>query len=87
MTTGFRHSCRKVTLCENLRRINDLVQGQHPKDKEIRKLLSECEDMAKRMSIKLKKYNKHYDAAWWKDNPEYEKDLDRRLRTKYITDE
>lgn len=80
-----KHACFVRTLCEVLREINDLHQEQKPKDRKTRKLLCEAEDMAKRMAFKLKEYNKHYDAGWWKDNPDYEKDLDRRLSKKYCS--
>ena len=86
MKKGLRHACAARTLCEVAREICDLHQGQTDHDKATRKKLSEIEDMAKRMSRKLKEYNKHYDKDWWAANPDYEKDLERRLSTKYCTE-
>ena len=81
-----RHACAALTICEILRQINDIHQGSDKKDKNTRKLLCTAEDMAKRMSRKLKEYNKHYDKDWWAANPDYEKDLERRLSTKYCSE-
>jgi len=87
MADSMKHACASRTICEVFREIADLHQDRHAKhDKVVRKKLSECESMAKRMSRKLKEYNKHYDADWWEKNPDYEKDLDRRLNTNYIAE-
>jgi hypothetical protein len=48
-------------------------------DEEVRSKLREIHDMAKRMSKKLKEYNKQIFKDWWDDNPDYEKKLDERL--------
>jgi len=80
---GLDSACRKRTLCEVLREINDLHQDQTEHSVAVRKLLCEAEGMSKRMSYKLKEYNKKWDKEWWEDNPDYERDLDRRLSERY----
>jgi len=75
------------TICEVLREINDLHQDDSQQSKTTRKLLCDAEDMAKRMVKKLKEYNMKWDATWWEKNPDYEKDLDKRLNEKYIAEE
>ena len=82
---SIRGASKQRTICEVLREINDLHQGNSRHDKEVRKKLSEAEDMGKRMSTKLKEYNKNVYKDWWEKNPDYERDLDRRLKKKYIT--
>jgi hypothetical protein len=71
------------TVCEVLREINDDHQEQTPHDKKIRAKLCEAEDMSKRMSEALYKYNKNVFSGWWKRNPDYEKKLIERHKTKY----
>jgi len=82
---SIRGASKQRTICEVLREINDLHQGGSAVDKEVRRLLAEAEDMGKRMSKKLKEYNKEVYRGWWDKNPDYEKDLDRRMNEKYIT--
>lgn len=79
---GMRFANNKRTVCEVLRDINDLCQDEN--QTEIRKLLYEAEYMCKRMALKLKEYNKDWDAEWWAANPEYEKKLDERMKKSYI---
>lgn len=81
---GLRGASDELTVCEVLRRINDLCQGDSDKDCQIRKHLSMAEDMCKRMSFKLLSYNKKMFKGWWKKNKTYENDLKRRLNEKYI---
>lgn len=85
MSGSMKHACTARTVCEVLREINDLHQGPSKADKITRTLLCEAERMCKRMSLKLKEYNKKYDAGWWEANPDYEKDLDKRLNKNYCT--
>ena len=82
---SIRGASKQRTICEVLREINDMHQGNSPHDIAVRKKLSEAEDMGKRMSTKLKEYNKDVYRGWWEKNPDYERDLDRRLKKKYIT--
>lgn len=72
------------TLCEVLREINDELQGSelHP---VILPKLKEAEQMGKRMSKALYRYNRHYDAGWWEQNAEYEKLIRLRHSKNYIT--
>jgi len=76
-------SSTKITICEVLRRINDRNQGNSGKEVEIRKLIFQAVEMAKRMQYKLLEYKKDYDKDWWKKNPDYEKDLKRRSENGY----
>jgi len=71
------------TLCEVLREINDTLQGNEV-HKKIHPLLIEAEDMAKRMSRKLREYNREWDYGWWKENKDFEDDLIRRENEIYI---
>jgi len=81
---SLREVAKVRTICEVLREINDLHQFNTSMDIQTRKLLNEAEDMAKRMSKKLIEYNKNVYAGWWKKNPDYEKDLQKRLNKKYV---
>jgi len=71
------------TVCEVLRDINDLHQEQTEHDKKVRVMLMDAEDMCKRMSEQLYKYNKKIFAGWWKRNPDFEKKLKNRLSERY----
>lgn len=82
---SLRMAARKRTICEVLREICDLHQSQTDHDKTIRKKLFEAEKMAKKMSKKLLSYNKFVYKGWWKQNPDYEQDVQRRLNKRYIT--
>lgn len=82
-----RNASHLRTLCEVLREINDLHQGDTEHDREVRRKLTEAEGMAKKMAFRLLDYNKDAFREWWDDNPEYEKRLRKRLSKKYCTGE
>lgn len=71
------------TLCEVLREINDLLQGNKI-HKQILPKLIECEDMAKRMSRKLRKYSREWDKDWWEKNKDFDEDIIRRENIRYV---
>jgi hypothetical protein len=71
------------TICEVLREINDMHQTNSEHDIRVRNKLVEAENMAKRMDKKLLSYNKKYSQKWWAANPDYEKDLKKRMNKKY----
>jgi hypothetical protein len=79
---SLRGAAKKRTVCEVLREINDIISFKQniPQDViiAIRVRLIEAERMTKKMSIKLRVYNQRYDANWWKQNKDYEKDIKRR---------
>jgi hypothetical protein len=75
------------TICEVLREINDMHQGCSGHDKSTRKKLREAQLMAKKMSNKLLDYNKEIFSDWWEDNPDYEKDLRKRINSGYLQGE
>lgn len=81
---SLRGSANVRTLCEVLREINDAHQGDNEHDKAMRVLLVEAEDMGKRMAKKLYEYNQKVFAGWWKKNPDYKRDLEKRLNERYI---
>ena len=81
---SLRGAVEKRTLCEVLREINDLLQGQSVHRQILPKLI-EAENMAKKMAGKLVEYNKEIFADWWQANPDYEKDVKRRLNEHYIS--
>jgi hypothetical protein len=81
---SLRGCCEKRTLCEVLREINDTLQGS-ALHKQILPKLVEAESMGKRMAKKLEEYNKQVFAGWWADNPDYDKDLQRRMNENYIS--
>jgi len=78
-------SSNKTTICEKLRDINDLCQGSNSHDKQIRKLLAECEVMAKKMSNKLLEYNQEIFVDYWKDNPDKLEKIKLRQSKHYLT--
>jgi hypothetical protein len=80
---SMRNASQERTICEVLREINDLHQGDSEHDIRIRLKLSEAEKMAKRMSLKLLEYNKQIFKDWWSANPEHEKRLRDRLGKGY----
>ena len=84
---GMRYTNTNRTVCEVLREINDLCQGDDERDKNVRRKLFEAEHMAKRMALKLLEYNKDWDKDWWAANPNYEKNLKRRMNKHYCTGE
>lgn len=74
----------RYTLCEVLREINDLHQGDSETDKIIRNKLVLAEKMAKKMSRKLLEYNKSVFKDWWDNNPDHEEKILRRLNKSYL---
>jgi hypothetical protein len=80
---SMKTACSKRTICEVLREINDILQGEsvHPL---VLPKLQESERMAKKIVLKLLEYNKDADAEWWDNNPNYESDLKRRMESEYI---
>jgi len=74
----------RYTLCEVLREINDLHQGDSETDKIIRNKLVLAERMAKKMSRKLLEYNKNAFKDWWDKNPDHEEKILRRLNKSYL---
>ena len=81
---SIKGACEKRTICEVLREINDLLQGNPIHPKVLPKLI-ESEGMAKKMSRKLVEYNKEIFATWWEANPDYAADLERRHNESYIS--
>jgi hypothetical protein len=81
---SLRGSTNVRTLCEVLREINDSHQGDNEHDRAMRVLLVEAEGMGKRMSKKLYEYNKNVFSGWWEKNPDYKRDLEKRLNEHYI---
>ncbi len=77
---NMRMASNRRTICEVLREANDLSQDRP----DVRKLLAEAQDMAKRMSRKLLEYNKEVFTDWWADNPDYEADVLRRIDENYL---
>jgi hypothetical protein len=84
---SMRDASNARTVCEVLREINDLVQGRNSNDKAIRKLLSEAETMAKKMSYKLLEYNQEVFKDCWQENPDKLKKLKLRNSKFYLTGE
>ena len=74
---------RVRTICEVLREINDVLQNSEIQKKILPKLI-EAETMAKKMEKKLIYYNKAGFPEWWGENPDYEKDLARRMNKRYV---
>jgi hypothetical protein len=81
---SLRGATEKRTICEVLREINDVLQGNPIHSKILPKLI-ESEAMAKKMAGKLVEYNKEIFSDWWQKNPDYEIDLKRRLDENYIS--
>jgi hypothetical protein len=81
---SLRGAANVRTICEVLREINDLVQDDSAIHARARELLAEAESMGKRMSRKLVEYNKKVFAGWWKKNPDYAQDVEKRLNERYI---
>ncbi len=72
------------TICEVLREINDLHQGMGRNEREVRRLLREAQTMAKKMARRLLLYNQEVFKEWWAANPDYERDLKRRMEKDYL---
>ena len=69
-------------VCEVIREINDLFQGDTELDKLIRLRCAEAERMAKEMSIELCKTVKEYYKRW-PENKDYTKDMANRKKAGY----
>ena len=69
--------------CEILRKINDLCQGDNPKDNEIRVLLAEFESKTKRLARELNKHDKSW-GTWWDKNEDFDKEAEMRLKDNYL---
>ena len=82
---SMRNASGHLTICEILRKINDVHQEDSKKDKYIREWLAVAETMAKKMSYRLYEYNKDFDADWWDENPEYEADFLKRHSKHYVS--
>ena len=84
---SMRDASNARTICEVLRMANDLNQGDSKREKMTRKLLAEAEAMAKKMSLKLLEYNQDVFKDYWKENPDKEADLKKRMSKNYLTGE
>lgn len=80
-----RGSAAMRTICEVLREANDLCQFDTKRFRKLRALLAEAEQMGKKMARKLYENNKEFDKDWWEKNPDYKKDLERRLDETYLS--
>jgi len=81
---SLKKACKKRTICEVLREINDELQGL-PVHETVLPKLREAETMAKSIIRKLYEYNKNANEGFWKENPDYEADFKRRMDERYIT--
>lgn len=81
----------KLVICEILREINDLHQGDSAVDVEVRNKIAKAEIMAKKISNKLAEYRKIVKGEQgffeymnkFEDNEDFEDDLKRRTEEKY----
>lgn len=69
--------------CEVVRQLNDLFQGDDPREVRIRKLLAEVERKTKRISIRLAEHEPDYYLGWWKENETFETDNKTRSNPGY----
>ena len=83
---SMRTASKLRTICEVLREINDLFQGNSKDEVLVRKKLAEAEKMAKRMQGKLVEYSKEKHKDWWERNPNYAKALKRRTSSAYLSE-
>jgi hypothetical protein len=89
MDDGKVGSTHKITICETLRNINDLVQGDSKKDKKIRKLVVQASELAKKVGGRLKFYADIYhkgepwDKDMWKENRKVYEKREMRKRNSY----
>lgn len=79
-----RDAAHSRTICEVLREINDIHQGDTQIDISTRAMLREAVDMAKRMDRRLKEYNQEWDKDWWENNPDANADIERRMAVDYL---
>jgi len=82
-----RGASHRITICDTIRKINDLHQTDSELDLKTRKLCTIAEKMGKRMDAKLREYSMKYDKDWWKKNPRYKEDVERRLDPNYRVEE
>jgi len=82
-----KHANKKRTICEVLRKANDLVQGDTHEEKQIRKLLAEAEIMAKKITTKLIEYKimagENGWIEWDEENREYLENMITRMKEGY----
>lgn len=81
---SMRDAAHSRTICEVLREINDIHQGDTQIDISTRAMCREAVDMAKRMDRKLKEYNQEWDKEWWDANPDVNEDIERRMAVDYL---
>ena len=75
-----RKATYRRTICEVMRKVNDLCQTDSEKDVQIRAHLREMLIMAKRMITKLVKYKRGCDADWWESIPAKEQKKLNKIR-------
>jgi CRISPR/Cas system CMR subunit Cmr4 (Cas7 group RAMP superfamily) len=78
-----RTASRWVTLCEVIRRINDQVQTDSEKDRQIRVLCAEALRKAKKVAKELSERDSKVLLKMWERNPTFDKDADRRIDDNY----
>ena len=69
----FRRSVGKTTVCEKIRMMNDLCQGDSESDVKLRKMLAEIMLDTKKMNAKLVEYKRDYCEDWWTRLPKEER--------------
>ena len=74
---SMRDMCEKMTICETLRQLNDLIQEDTEEHNTFRDFIATAEYLAKRMSVKLHEYSAEGDSAWLVKNKRYEEILSR----------
>lgn len=80
---AMRKYSSQITICETIRRINDLCQGDTERDSHIRDLCATAEYMAKRMQQKLIEYKGDFTKdGFFKPNDKFQKDRDAGERTR-----
>jgi hypothetical protein len=82
---SLRSASKLRTICEVIREVNDILQNKEI-HKEILPKLIEIEYMAKKMEKKLLEYNRNGFPDWWKENKDYEKDLEKRIDKSYLAE-
>lgn len=87
METQFHRSSPKMTICEKLREINDLHQTDSKHDVVVRQLLVEAQEMGKKMSRKLLDYSVDVFKDFWEKNPNYLKNLRKRIDCDYLSND
>jgi hypothetical protein len=78
---------KRVTICEKVRELNDLHQGDSEFDQLVRQKLAEIEYMAKRMVRKLAEYKASYKSDVFPElNTDRKQDIIRRKNKNYKTE-